>query len=232
MTQQPATLLVVDDEADILDLMRDFLSAEGFAVVTAADAGSALATLDQTPIDCLLLDVMLPGASGFDLCRQIRQKSDVPILFLTARDGDADKIRGLSLGGDDYITKAASLGEVSARIRAVLRRARRGSANYLPATLDFGRLVIDLRAHEVRVAGQVVPFTPREYRLLLLLAEHPRQVFTRDQIFAHIWGDYGERHTVTVHINRIREKIEADPSRPEYITTVWGLGYRFEGVRR
>jgi DNA-binding response OmpR family regulator len=229
--EREQTVLVVDDDTAIVNLMRDFLEAEGFGVETAQEARTTLQVLKRVPVDCLLLDVMMPGEDGFELCRQIRKKSDVPILFLSARDGDVDKIRGLGLGGDDYIVKSATPGEVVARIKAVLRRHRGGMASSA-AVLDFGRLVLDVRAHEVRVDGQRMAFTAREFELLRLLAEHPRQVFTREQLFQHFWGGFGDRHTVTVHIGRIREKIEADPHRPRYIVTVWGVGYRFEGARR
>jgi DNA-binding response OmpR family regulator len=229
MEQKP-TVLVVDDEPDIVDLMRDFLESEGFAVLTAQDGAETLAALERTPVECVLLDVMMPGISGFEVCRRIRESRDLPILFLSARDTDIDKIRGLGLGGDDYIVKSATPGEVVARIKAVLRRYRPDTPR--TATLDFGRLALDPVAHEVRVEGEPVAFTAREFELLRLLAEHPRQVFTREQLFARFWGEFGDRHTVTVHIRRIREKIERDPSRPEYIVTVWGVGYRFEGVRR
>ena len=237
VVEQRPTVLVVDDEPAIVELMRDFLEVEGFGVVTARDGIEALEILAGTPVDCLLLDVMMPGQSGFDLCRMVRKAHDLPILFLSARDGDSDKIRGLGLGGDDYVVKSATPGEVVARVKAVLRRYRRGdqapvAADMDPAVLDYGRLVIDVRAHEVRVDGRVVPFTAREFALLRLLAEHPRQVFGRDQLFERCWGEWGDRHTVTVHIGRIREKIEADPAQPRHIVTVWGVGYRFEGERR
>lgn len=231
MDTDTTTILVVDDEEDITTLMRDFLEAEGYRVLTAADGHEALATLDDAPVDCLLLDVMMPGQSGFDVLRRIRAGSDVPVLFLTAKQEDSDKIRGLGLGGDDYIVKSATPGEIVARIKAVLRRTKRGDAQP-DATLDFGRLRIDVRAREVRVDGETVPLTAREYELLELLAEHPRQVLTRDTIFERLWGPYGDRHSLTVHIGRLREKIERDPSSPEYIATVWGVGYRFEGERR
>jgi DNA-binding response OmpR family regulator len=230
MAEKP-TVLVVDDEPTIVALLRDFLEAEDFGVETASSGQQALAAVEQGPVDCVLLDVMMPDLSGFDVCRRIRERSDMPLLFLSARDGDIDKIRGLGLGGDDYIVKSATPGEVVARVKAVLRRAR-GGAPTQSAVLDFGRLAIDLRAHEVRVDGAPVLFTAREFELLAYLAEHPRQVFTREQIFARIWGEVGDRHTVTVHIGRIREKIEDDPDAPHYIVTLWGVGYRFEGVRR
>jgi DNA-binding response OmpR family regulator len=225
------TVLVVDDDDAIVELMRDFLEAEGFRVSGALDVREAQTVLDRSPVDCLLLDIMMPGGSGFDLCRQIRRRSDVPILFLSARDEDVDKIRGLGLGADDYIVKSATPAEVVARVKAVLRRygPREAAGGTL---LDFGRLTLDLRAHEVRVDGQPVSFTAREFELLCLLAQHPRQVFTREQLFQRIWGEFGDRHTVTVHVGRIREKIEEDPAKPQYIVTVWSVGYRFEGVRR
>ena len=230
------TVLVIDDEAGIIALLRDFLEAEGFIVLAARSGDEALAVLARERVDCLMLDVMMPGLSGFELCRQIRATSDVPLLFLSARESDSDKIRGLGLGGDDYIGKSATPGEVVARVKAVLRRARRVARRVGVADassdgiLDFGRLVLDVRAHEARVEGQPIPLTAREFALLRLLAEHPRQVFGREHLFSQIWGDYGDQSTVTVHIRRLREKIEEDPARPRYIMTVWGVGYRFEGV--
>ncbi|MBA2521159.1 MAG: response regulator transcription factor [Chloroflexia bacterium] len=229
--ESQTTVLVVDDEDAIVELMRDFLEAEGFTVLTAGDGAMALALAAARPVDCVLLDVMMPGLSGFDVVRRLRGQGDVPVLFLSARHEDSDKIRGLGLGADDYIVKSATPGEVVARIKAVLRRSRRDEPQ-TPAVLDFGRLVIDLRAHEARVAGEPIALTAREFDLLQVLAERPRQVFTREQLFARLWGEFGDRHTVTVHVGRLREKIEHDPSRPEHIVTVWGVGYRFEGERR
>jgi DNA-binding response OmpR family regulator len=171
---------------------------------------------------------MMPGQSGFDVVRKVRDSYDLPILFLSARQEDSDKIRGLGLGADDYIVKSVTPGEIVARVKAVMRRYQRGEAPP-SALLDFGRLVIDLRAHEVRVDNELVQLTPREFELLQLLAENPRQVFTREQLYERLWGDYGDRHTLTVHIGRLREKIEVDPANPRYLVTVWGVGYRFEG---
>jgi DNA-binding response OmpR family regulator len=225
-----ATILVVDDEEDIVTLMRDFLEADGFRVLTASDGNAALTTLDANTVDCVLLDIMMPGISGFDVLRHIRETSQVPVLFLSAREEDSDKIRGLGLGGDDYIVKSATPGEIVARVKAVLRRIQR-EAPVPSATLDFGRLTIDPRAREVRVDGDLVTLTAREFDLLEMLAEHPRQVLTRDTIFERLWGPYGDRHSLTVHIGRLRDKIERDPANPEYIATVWGVGYRFEGTR-
>ena len=226
------TVLVVDDEQDIVSLMRDFLEAEGYAVLSAHDGPAALDALGGNSVDCVLLDVMMPGQSGFDVLRRIREQGgDVPVLFLSARQEDSDKIRGLGLGADDYIVKSATPGEIVARIKAVLRRYQRGEPQP-DAILDYGRLVIDPRAHEVLVDGEPVQFTRREFEILLLLAENPRQVFARDDLYERFWGEFGDRHTLTVHIGRLREKIEADPSNPRYIVTVWGVGYRFEGERR
>ena len=223
------TILVVDDDPAIAELMRDFLEADGFRVELAGDARLAQTVLTARPVDCLLLDVMLPGQSGFDLCRWARQQWDMPILFLSAYDEDVNKIRGLGLGGDDYIVKSATPAEVVARVKAVLRRYRSGTAAP-PVQLTFGRLVIDVRAREVQVDGQPAALTAREFDLLAFLAAHPRQVFTAEQLLDRFWGNVGDRHTVTVHIGRIREKIEPDPRQPRYLITVWGVGYRFEGT--
>jgi DNA-binding response OmpR family regulator len=219
-------VLVVEDEPEIAALMRDFLEASGFRVLLAGDAEEASGALRLAP-DCVLLDVMLPGRSGFDLCREIRAVSELPVLFLSARDGDAEKIRGLGLGADDYIVKSATPAEVVARVKAVLRRtgADRGRRR-----LRFGRLEVDLAAHEVLVAGRPVRLTAREFELLGVLVEHPRQVFSREHLFELVWGSYGDRSAVSVYISRLREKLEEDPAAPRYIVTVWGAGYRFDGV--
>jgi DNA-binding response OmpR family regulator len=218
-------VLVVEDEPEIAALMRDFLEADGFRVLLAPDAEAAARPLAAGP-DCVLLDVMLPGASGFDLCRSIRAESDVPVLFLSARDGDADKIRGLGLGADDYVAKSATPAEVIARIRAVLRRS---GADRRPGRLRFGRLEVDLAAHEVLVAGKAVRMTAREFELLRVLVQHPRQVFSREHLFELVWGSYGDRSAVSVYISRLRERIEDDPADPRHIVTIWGAGYRFDG---
>lgn len=229
--ERQTTVLIVDDDEDIITLMRDFLEAEGYAVSAAFDGPQALRALETGPVDCVLLDIMMPGQSGFDVLRRIRQMGDVPVLFLSARQQDSDKIRGLGLGADDYIVKSATPAEVIARVKAVLRRYQRGDQATV-TTLDFGRLLLDTRTREVAVDGEVVPFTAREFDLLQYLAEHPRQVFTREQLYERFWGEFGDRHSLTVLIRRLREKIEPDPSAPRYITTVWGVGYRFEGRPR
>jgi DNA-binding response OmpR family regulator len=221
-------VLVVEDEPDIAALLRDFLEADGFRVLLAEHAEAATAALQAGP-DCVLLDVMLPGRSGFELCRSIRGGSDVPVLFLSARDTDADRLRGLGLGADDYIGKSATPAEVIARVKAVLRRSGRGRG---AARLRFGRLEVDLAAHEVLVGGAPVRMTNREFELLRVLVEHPRQVFSREHLFELVWGSYGDRSAVSVYVSRLREKIEDDPADPRHIVTVWGAGYRFDGDQR
>jgi DNA-binding response OmpR family regulator len=229
MTAKP-TVLVVDDEPEIVELMRDFLEADGYGVLTAGTGDEAIAAVDRNKVDCVLLDVMMPGMSGFEALRQVRERGDIPVLFLSARDGDSDKIRGLGLGADDFIVKSATPAEVVARVRAVLRRS--GRAAGAPSVLEFGRLEIDLTAREVRVEGEPVPFTPREFDLLRLFTAHPRRAFSREELFERLWGGYGDLHTVTVHVARVREKIEEDPTQPRLLVTVRGMGYRFEGERR
>jgi DNA-binding response OmpR family regulator len=223
-------VLLVEDELEIAELMRDFLVADGFEVAIVTEGGRALGAVRAHEPDCVLLDVMLGDESGFDVCRRIREEAAVPILFLSARDGDADKIRGLGLGADDYVVKSATPAEVVARVRAVLRRYRSNDAHRLDRRrLRFGRLEIDLTAREVAVDGSVVRTTAKEFDLLEVFAEHPRQVFSRDHLFELVWGEYGDRRAVPVYVKRLRQKIERDPAKPECIVTVWGVGYRFDG---
>ncbi|SEN39345.1 response regulator transcription factor [Lihuaxuella thermophila] len=225
------TILIVDDELAIGELLRDFLEAENYQVFLAADSEECFRLLEQHRIDCILLDIMLPGQTGFDICKRIRQTNNVPILFLSALDQDLHIIRGLGIGGDDYITKNSSPGEIVARVKAVLRRSKQ----HMPAPvkdshLDFGSLKIDVLSHEVWLNNEKITFTAKEFELLRFLAEHANQVFTHEQLYESIWGDYLEdSHLVRVYISRIREKIEEDPSKPEWIQTVWGVGYKFSG---
>ncbi|HWI66222.1 MAG TPA: response regulator transcription factor [Symbiobacteriaceae bacterium] len=218
-----ATVLVADDEAELVEILRDYLEAEGFSVLTAADGDEALARVSAQPVDCVILDVMMPGKTGFEVCRAIRAASDVPILFLSARRDDADKIRGLGLGGDDYVTKPFSPPEVVARVKAHLRRYRPAPRNDA-SDLQFGDLRIDTRGYRVWVGEREVTLAAKELELLIFMARHPGQVFSRDQLYDRVWGDYGDPRTVTVHINRLREKLDM-----EVIQTVRGIGYRFEG---
>jgi DNA-binding response OmpR family regulator len=222
------TVLVVEDEPDIVALLRDFLCVAGFGVATAGDSQAALRVLDDQQVACVLVDVMLPGSSGFDLCRRIREQSEVPLLFLTARGDDSDKLRGLGLGADDYIVKSATPAEVVARVKAVLRRAPTHGDGVGPGTLRFGDLAIDLAAHEVTLADRRVRMTAREFELLQVFAAHPRQVLGRDQLFELLWGSWGHRSAVSVYVRKLREKLEADPACPRLLVTVWGVGYRFD----
>lgn len=222
------TILVVDDDESIVDLLRDFLEVEGYGVKTSYDATYVLAELNQSTIDCIILDIMMPGQNGFELCRQIRIKSDVPILFLSALSDDVDKIRGLALGGDDYIVKTASPSEIVARVKAVLRRS--GSRQEVKKKiLDYGRLSLDLSTREVLVEGQAISLTPKEYDLLQLFAENPKYLFSYDHLLEKFWEGIGDKHTIRVHLSRLREKIEADSNNPQFIVNVWGIGYRFKG---
>src|SRR3954453_16710614 len=213
------TVLLVEDEPEIVGLLTDFLADEGFGVVSAGDSPAAIEALGTHDVACVVLDVMLPGGSGFDVCRRIREPSDVPLLFLSARGEDEDKLRGLALGADDYIVKSATPAEVVARVKAVLRR----SAPRNPRRRVHGRFVIDSDAHEVTADGRPVALTAREFELLTLFLEHPRQVLSREQIYERVWGSWGDRSAVPVYVRRLREKLA-----PELIVTVWGVGYRFD----
>ncbi|GGB50063.1 response regulator [Virgibacillus dakarensis] len=222
------TILVVDDDKSIVELLRDFLENDGFYVKTAYDADQALSALKQVTIDCIILDIMMPGQNGFEFCRQVREESNIPILFLSALSDDVDKIRGLALGGDDYIVKTATPGEIIARVKAVLRRS--GSRKeFSRRVLNYGSLTLDLSTREVFVEGGYISLTPKEYELLRLFAEHPQIVFTYDQLLEKFWDGIGDKHTVRVHISRLREKVESNPNEPKYIVNVWGIGYRFKG---
>src|SRR3954451_13064470 len=218
-----STVLLVEDEPEIVGLLGDFLGVEGFGVVSAADPPAAIAALEDHEIACVLLDVMLPGGSGVDVSRRIRERSDVPLLSLSARGEDEDKLRGLALGADDYIVKSATPAEVVARVKAVLRR----SAPRDTARRVYGHLTVDRDAHEVTAGGRPVALTAREFELLALLIDHPRQVLTREQIFERVWGSWGDRSAVAVYVRRLREKLS-----PELIVTVWGVGYRFDPPAR
>ena len=225
-----ASILVVEDDKQIAELIRDFLEAEGFRVRLAGSGRETSEQLRRGGLDLVLLDVMLPDESGFEICRRLRRDSTVPVLFLSARDGDADKIRGLGLGGDDYIVKSATPAEVVARVKAVLRRAAPAARGL--QTRRFGELEVDLAAHEARCEGRKIELTAREFGLLSVLVEHPRQVFSRDQLFELVWGSFGDRSAVAVYIGRLRQKIEPDPATPRYIVTVWGAGYRLDAGSR
>jgi len=222
-----ATVLVVDDEPVVREVVVRYLRRDGFDTIEAADGDVARDLITRAAPQLVVLDVMLPGTDGLALCRWIRATSDLPVILLTARGEEADRIVGLELGADDYVTKPFSARELAVRVRTVLRRAR--EAPTVGARLEYDALVIDAATREVHVGGAELRLTAKEFDLLWFLASHPRQVFSRDQLMDRVWGyepafDSG---TVTVHIRRLREKIELDPAHPVRLLTVWGVGYRF-----
>lgn len=222
-----SSILVVEDEPMVAEVVERYLRRDGHDVRLVFDGEAAMEAFQAKPADLLILDLMLPRLDGATVCRRIRATSDVPIIMLTARGDERDRLNGLDLGADDYVTKPFSPRELAARVRAVLRRAPGNSA---PRILGFDRLEIDGEKRSVAIDGRMVALTSREFDLLYHLASHPAQVFGREQIVASVWDDDfdGDASTVTVHIRRLREKIEHDPSRPRHVKTVWGIGYRFE----
>jgi DNA-binding response OmpR family regulator len=227
-------VLVVDDEPNLVELVSSYLEHAGFAVLTASDGPLALDLVRTERLDLVVLDVMLPGLDGVEVCRRLRQFSDAYILMLTARAEEVDKIVGLSVGADDYLTKPFSPRELVARVKAILRRPRIASHNDpdLPPAQLVGDLVIDRVRHEVTRRGEVVPLTAREFALLSTLADYPGRVFTRAQLLERAFGsEHYDEHVVEVHIANLRKKLENDPGRPHYIQTVRGVGYRFAGSR-
>jgi DNA-binding response OmpR family regulator len=221
-----ATVLVVDDEPIVREVVVRYLAREGHRTLEAADGPSARGVIEDAELDLVVLDVMLPGTDGLELCRWIRGRSELPVIMLTARGEEADRIVGLELGADDYVTKPFSPRELAARVRSVLRRS--GPSGATVAALEFGDVQLELETRDVRKAGSQVRLTAKEFDLLWFLASHPRRVFSRDQLMASVWGYTAalDTGTVTVHIRRLREKIEDDPSQPRYLETVWGIGYR------
>jgi DNA-binding response OmpR family regulator len=221
------TVLVVDDEPIVREVVVRYLEREGYRTLEAADGNRARELLEQHSPNLVVLDLMLPGTDGLALCRWIRSKSQLPVIMLTARGEEADRIVGLELGADDYVTKPFSPRELVARVRSVLRRAASDGSPSKP--VSFGELELDPGAREVKKAGRPLQLTTKEFDLLYFLAANPRHVFSRDQLMARVWGYSAalDTGTVTVHIRRLREKIEDDASRPRHLQTVWGVGYRF-----
>ena len=217
---------MVDDEPIVREVVVRYLAREGHRTLEAADGPSARGVIEDAELDLVVLDVMLPGTDGLELCRWIRGRSELPVIMLTARGEEADRIVGLELGADDYVTKPFSPRELAARVRSVLRRS--GPSGATVAALEFGDVQLELETRDVRKAGSQVRLTAKEFDLLWFLASHPRRVFSRDQLMASVWGYTAalDTGTVTVHIRRLREKIEDDPSQPRYLETVWGIGYR------
>lgn len=224
-------VLVVDDEPQILEVVEKYLARDGFQVAIARDGEAAWSAFSAHKPDLVVLDLMLPKIDGLEVFKRLRQVSAVPVIMLTAKSEETDRIVGLELGADDYITKPFSPRELSARVKAVLRRAMTGSMLDTGArTLVRGALRIDPRARSVTVSERAVELTGKEFDMLWFLASHPGQVFTRSQLLDHVWGYefYGDSSTVTVHMRRLREKIETDPGNPQFLVTVWGVGYKFE----
>jgi DNA-binding response OmpR family regulator len=236
MEREPWTLLVVDDEEKWLDVVANYLEGEGYRVIRALDGIEALSQIQKHPeIDAVLLDWMMPGMSGLDVCRRIRSFSDVPILFLTAKSEEVDKLLGLELGGDDYLTKPFSLREMVARIRAVLRRARGKDRGMGGSEEKFlrGPLEIDVPGHKVWLNGREISLTPTEFKLLTTLASKPGRTYSRLQLLESALGEEyaGYERSIDTHIHNLRKKIEENPSDPRFIQTVFGVGYRFGDVR-
>jgi DNA-binding response OmpR family regulator len=220
------TVLVVDDEPIVRDVVVRYLRQDGLATLEAGDGDDARALIEQRRPDLVVLDVMLPGTDGLELCRWIRGRSDVPVILLTARGEEADRIVGLELGADDYVTKPFSPRELATRVRTVLRRSN--GASPPRERIEFGDVVLDGAGREVTKSGVPVVLTAKEFDLLWFLASHPGRVFSRDQLMSTVWGYEAavDTGTVTVHVRRLREKVEADPAKPRHLQTVWGVGYR------
>ena len=230
----PNTVLVVEDEPNLLAALEYTLEQEGYEVLTAIDGESGLHLARTREPDVLILDVMLPSLDGFEICRIIRRESSIPILMLTARGEEVDRVVGLELGADDYVTKPFSMRELLARIRSLLRRASTPTSNGSQnesEVLRSGDLIIDLASHSATLEDKPLEMKPREFSLLSLLAANRGRAFTRDQILERLWGhDYiGDSRTVDVHVRWLREKIEPEPSKPQRIVTIRGVGYRFDG---
>ncbi len=224
-------ILIIEDEEDIADLERDYLELSGFDVDIETDGTKGLQRALQEPYNLYILDLMLPGVDGFEICKELREKKNVPILMVSAKKDDIDKIRGLGLGADDYITKPFSPSELVARVKAHMARYERlTKSGAVPnEVIQIRGLKIDKTARRVWVNGKETQFTTKEFDLLTFLAEHPDHVYKKEELFREIWNmdSVGDIATVTVHIKKIREKIEFDSSHPQYIETIWGVGYRF-----
>ena len=224
-------ILVIEDEPSIAEVVSLYLKRAGFQVQTASDGKQAMSILEKGIPDFVILDIMLPEVDGLSLTRWLRDRSDVPIIMVTARREEIDRIAGLEMGADDYVVKPFSPQELVSRVRAVLRRTGREQAEAeSDRALSFDGMTVDPRTRVVTVKDSSVELTAKEFDMLHLLARHPKQVFTRDQLLERVWGgaEYIDPGTVTVHVRRLREKIESDPSDPKHLLTVWGVGYKFE----
>ena len=227
-----STVLVVDDDPGVLDVVAFTLRREGFEVDEETDGARALAAALERDYDIVILDVMLPQMSGTEVCRALRAESDVPIVMLTARDAEVDRVVGLELGADDYVTKPFSVAELVSRVRAILRRRELDRGPAASTLIRVGDLELDLVRHRVRVDGREVDLTPSELSLLSLLAREPDRVFTRREVMQHLWASdhVGDEHACEVHVSNLRRKIERDPTRPQRLVTVRGIGYKLLSV--
>ena len=225
------TVLLVEDEESYREPLAFKLRRDGFEVVAVADGLKALAAFDRGGVDIVLLDLMLPGLSGTEVCRELRQRGPTPVIMLTAKDSEIDKVVGLEIGADDYVTKPYSYRELVARMRAVLRRGVGTEDTSAPAVLELGRVAMDVDRHELRVDGELVAMPLREFELLEMFLRNPDRVLTRGQLIDRIWGPnyVGDTKTLDVHVKRLRSKLEADPANPVLLLTVRGLGYKLEG---
>ena len=225
-------ILIIEDEQAIAELEKDYLELSGFEVEIASDGNDGLKKALESEQDLIILDLMLPSVDGFEICKQVREKKNTPIIIVSAKKDDIDKIRGLGLGADDYMTKPFSPSELVARVKAHLARYERlvGSAGEENKVIEIRGIKIDTTARRVWINGEEKTFTTKEFDLLTFLAAHPNRVYTKDELFSEIWDmeSIGDIATVTVHIKKIREKIEFDTSKPQYIETIWGVGYRFK----
>jgi len=225
-----ARVLVVDDDVTVREVVVSYLRAGGHSVVEAADGADALRVMRAEPADLVVLDLMMPGIDGLEVCRRLRAAGDVPIIMLTALGAEADRVVGLESGADDYVTKPFSPRELVLRVDALLRRAGEQSSPASGCVAD-GDLVVDSGRHEVTLAGRVVALTSREFDLLLFLVTNPGTAYSREELLQQVWGwSFGDHSTVTVHVRRLREKVERDPKRPTRLVTVWGVGYRWEAA--
>ena len=232
----PGRIVIVDDDPTVADVVGRYLVRDGHTVECVHDGHEALRRIAEQQPDLVVLDLMLPGIDGLEVCRRLRERWPIPVVMLTALGDETDRLAGFEIGADDYVTKPFSPRELAMRVRSVLRRSR----SAMPADKPEGRqadpeiltdrdVTVDLSAHEVRVSGRLIQLTSREYDLLAFLLRHPRQAFTREQLLSEVWGwTFGDTSTVTVHVRRLREKLETDPTLPRRIVTVWGVGYRYE----
>ena len=229
------TILICDDEKDIVSALRIYLEAEGYRCLEASNGREALELLRREEVQLVLMDIMMPELDGIGATAKLREESNVPVIFLTAKGEDTDKILGLNVGADDYITKPFNPVEMLARVRSQLRRyLQLGGGQTREETLRIGGLELDDRSKEVRVDGEAVSLTPREYDILKLLLQHPGEVFSPKSLYRKVWDEepYGAESTVAVHIRHLREKIEIDPAEPRYIKAVWGQGYKLEAKQK